>query len=87
MTLSEEIDKIFANRINPLDGQMNLNDAEQEQFQSEILALFERKMNEVVPDRKEIDKFDLPPIDMKSIYQNEIVDEMKRNIKKVLEGV
>jgi len=76
MTLNEEIDKIIDNV-----------EVDNKKFKSELLALFERKMNEVVPDRKEIDKFDLPPIDMKSIYQNEIVDEMKRNIKKVLEGV
>jgi len=83
MTLSEEIDKIFANRINPLDGQMNLNDAEQEQFQSEILELFERKLNEVVPEYPLSVCVSVAEVRIR----RDVITDMQQNIKKVLEGV
>ena len=64
MTLNEELDKIIDNV-----------EVDNKKFKSELLALIERKLNEVVPEFRERYEY------AKAIYT------MQQNIKKVLEGV
>ena len=69
MTLNEELDKIIDKHKVDVSYVGRL-----ESFKIEILALFERKLNEVVPEFRERYEY------AKAIYT------MQQNIKKVLEG-
>ena len=69
MTLSEEIDKIIDNV-----------EVDNKKFKSELLALFERKMNEVVPENNYF--YRCPNFEM----CKKCIEKSKQNIKKVLEG-
>ena len=69
MTLNEELDKIIDKHKVDVSYVGRL-----ESFKIEILELFERKLNEVVPEFRERYEY------AKAIYT------MQQNIKKVLEG-
>ena len=69
MTLSEEIDKIIDNI-----------EVDDKKFKSELLALFERKMNEVVPEDK------TACYDLNTSTYSSCRRKLLENIKKVLEG-
>ena len=69
MTLNEELDKIIDNV-----------EVDNKKFKSELLALFERKMNEVVPENNYFYK--CPNFEM----CKKCIEKSKQNIKKVLEG-
>jgi len=69
MNITEELDKIIDKHKVDVSYVGRL-----ESFKIEILALFERKMNEVVPEFRERYEY------AKAIYT------MQQNIKKVLEG-
>jgi len=71
MTLNEEIDKIIDNV-----------EVDNKKFKSELLALFERKMNEVVPESTV--SMCASIADFK--FKRDFINEMQQNIKKVLEG-
>ena len=74
MTLNEEIDKIIDNV-----------EVDNKKFKSELLALFERKMNEVVPKYKTSNDYDCYALE-KAMAFNSCLNQMLENIKKVLEG-
>ena len=71
MTLNEELDKIISGNIT---FNYRFYDVSKNKIKSELLALIERKLNEVVPEFRERYEY------AKAIYT------MQQNIKKVLEG-
>ena len=74
MTLNEELDKIILDNAGSCSESSSMC-----KIKSEILALIERKLNEVVPKFRETscgDRYE----NAKAIYT------MQQNIKKVLEG-
>ena len=78
MTLNEEIDVIIKDckiQLSPETNDKSMLEVSSDKLKSELLALIERKLNEVVPEFRERYEY------AKAIYT------MQQNIKKVLEGV
>ena len=80
MTLSEELDKIIDKHKVDVSYVGRL-----ESFKIEILALIERKLNEVVPEYKTSNDYDCYALE-KAMAFNSCLNQMLENIKKVLEG-
>jgi len=79
MTLSEELDKIISGNITFNYG---FYDVSKNKIKSEILALFERKMNEAVPEYPLSVCVSVAEVRIR----RDVVTDMQQNIKKVLEG-
>ena len=79
MTLSEELDKIISGNITFNYG---FYDVSKNKIKSELLTLFERKMNEVVPEYPLSVCVSVAEVRIR----RDVVTDMQQNIKKVLEG-
>ena len=79
MTLNEELDKIISGNITFNYG---FYDVSKNKIKSEILALFERKMNEAVPEYPLSVCVSVAEVRIR----RDVVTDMQQNIKKVLEG-
>ena len=79
MTLSEELDKIISGNITFNYG---FYDVSKNKIKSEILALIERKLNEVVPEYPLSVCVSVAEVRIR----RDVVTDMQQNIKKVLEG-
>jgi len=84
MTLTEELDKIFKDnvRADTIDGLIIVDD--KNKIKSELLALIERKLNKIVPDKFVYIRPDDIQSSEKGGYNN-CIDETQQNIEKVLE--
>ena len=76
MTLNEELDKIILDNAGSCSESSSMC-----KIKSEILALIEQKLNEVVPENNYFYK--CPNFEM----CKKCIEKSKQNIKKVLEGV
>ena len=79
MTLNEELDKIISGNITFNYG---FYDVSKNKIKSELLTLFERKMNEVVPEYPLSVCVSVAEVRIR----RDVVTDMQQNIKKVLEG-
>jgi len=79
MTLTEELDKIISGNITFNYG---FYDVSKNKIKSELLALFERKLNEAVPEYPLSVCVSVAEVRIR----RDVVTDMQQNIKKVLEG-
>jgi len=78
MTLNEEIDKIILDNAGSCSESSSMC-----KIKSEILALIERKLNEVVPEYPLSVCVSVAEVRIR----RDVITDMQQNIKKVLEGV
>ena len=77
MTLNEEIDKIILDNAGSCSESSSMC-----KIKSEILALIERKLNEVVPEYPLSVCVSVAEVRIR----RDVITDMQQNIKKVLEG-
>ena len=86
MTLNEELDVIIKDckiQLSPETNDKSMLEVSSDKLKSELLALMERKLNEVVPVKTHSAKTSADKVCQTGVHNT--IDEMHKNIEKVME--